>query len=201
MAITCDHGDPFLEWQRATALNRWVNIADRRVELVTFGGQDPEDRGLMVRNESGNKGQGMTSRGEGTINTAALRTLTHRLGDGTPRYAPAAHDATAGLPDRTPGEALARPSRTPVGPRAIILDCGTSRKPGYSHVLWISPAAESMLGSHLMDSFGLIMGRVVGVEAYLWEGTERLHVRAPGLGWEALLRDAQDALAGYLASA
>jgi len=53
----------------------------------------------------------------------------------------------------------------------------------------------------MMDNFGLIMGRVVGVEVYSWEGSERLHVRAPGLGWEDLLRDAQDALAGYLAAA
>lgn len=143
----------------------------------------------------------MVMRGDGTIDTAALRTLTSRLGEGTTRYAPAAQDANDGLPDRSPGEALRKPARMPVGPRAIILDCGTSRLPGYTHVLWISPSAEAMLGSHMMDSFGLIMGRVVGVEAYSWEDSERLHVRAPGLGWEGLLRDAQDALAGYLAAA
>ena len=155
----------------------------------------------MVENELGNKGYEMTSRGDGTIDTAALRTLTHRLGEGTARYAPATHGANRDLPGRNPGEALMRPARIPVGPRAIILDCGISRMHGYSHVLWISPSAEAMLGSHMMDSFGLIMGRVVGVEAYSWEGTERLHVRAPGIGWEDLLREAQDALAGYLAAA
>ncbi len=143
----------------------------------------------------------MVMRGDGTIDTAALRTLSHRLGEGSSRYAPAAHDATDGLPDRTPGEALSKSARVPVGPRAIILDCGTSRLPGYTHVMWISPSAEAMLGSYLMDNLGMIMGRVVGVEAYSWEGPERLHVRAPGLGWEDLLHEAQDSLAVFLASA
>ena len=141
----------------------------------------------------------MVMRGEGTIDTAALRTLTHRLGEGTSRYAPAAHDARDGLPDRNPGEALSKPARLAVGPRAVILDCGTSRAPGYTHVLLISPSAEAMGGSFMMENLGVIMGRVVGVEAYMWEGAELLHVRAPGLGWEDLLREAQDALAGYLA--
>ncbi|NYI40171.1 hypothetical protein [Demequina lutea] len=143
----------------------------------------------------------MVTRGEGTIDTAALHTLTHRLGEGASRYAPAAHDEIDGLPDRNPGEALGKCERIPVGPRAIILDCGTSRVPGFTHVLWISGSAEVMLGSNTMDNFGLIIGRVVGVEAYSWEDSERLNVRAPGLGWENLLRDAQDALAGYLAAA
>ncbi len=143
----------------------------------------------------------MVQRGDGTIDTAALHTLTRRLGEGTAEYSPAAHDVKAGLPDRSPGEALRSPARIPVGPRAIILDCGTSRVPGYTHVLWISGSAEALLGSHVMDRLGLIMGRVVGVEAYSWEDSERLHVRAPGLNWGDLLREAQDALAGYLAAA
>lgn len=160
----------------------------------------------MVRNESGIKGYGMATRGDGTIDTAALQSLSSRLSEGTSRYAPAARhgesaERTDGLPGRTPGEALTRLPRVPVGPRAIILDCGTSRTPGYTHVLWISGAAEAMLGSHMVDNLGLIIGHVVGVEAYSWEGPELLHVRAPGLEWEALLRDAQDALAGYLAAA
>jgi hypothetical protein len=148
----------------------------------------------------------MASRGDGTINTAALRTLSRRLSEGTSRYNPAARDTHGangadGLPDRTPGVALLRLPRVPVGPRSIILDCGTSRTPGYTHVLWISGSAVAMLGSHMVDSLGLIIGHVVGVEAYSWESAELLHVRAPGLEWDALLRDAQDALAGYLAAA
>jgi hypothetical protein len=143
----------------------------------------------------------MSTRGEGTIDTAALQTLTHRLRDGASHYAPPAAAAAEGLPGRSPGEALARTPRTPVGPRAVILDCGTSRAEGYTHVLLISPSAELMLGSQLVSSLGVIVGRVFGVEAYRWEGRELLHVRAPGLQWEGLLREAQDALADYLASA
>lgn len=86
-----------------------------------------------------------------------------------------------------------------VGPRAVIMDCGTSRRHGYTHVLWIAPDAELIVGSHVMDLLGLIVGRVVGVEAYSWEGDDRLHVRAPGLEWDALLREAHDALANHLA--
>lgn len=142
----------------------------------------------------------MTPRGEGSIDTAALRLLTSRLGDGTPHYSPRASGLHTHLPSRAPGEALARSPRVSVGPRAIIIDCGTSRQPGYTHVLWIAPDAELMLGSHVMDMLGLIVGRVVGVEAYAWEGSERLHVRAPGLGWEDLLREAHDVLANHLAS-
>ncbi|NTV40635.1 MAG: hypothetical protein HGA51_11865, partial [Demequinaceae bacterium] len=114
----------------------------------------------------------MAERGEGTINTAALRSLTHRLGEGTSRYSPAAHDARDGLPDRTPGEALNKPPKLAVGPRAVILDCGTSRAPGYTHVFLISPSAEAMIGSYMIDNLGVIIGRVVGVEAYSWEGAD-----------------------------
>lgn len=154
----------------------------------------------MVGGKSGEKGYGMAARGDGTIDTAALRSLTHRLGEGATSYEPAAQDTNDGLPDRTPGAALAQPARVPVGPGAIIVDCGTSRVAGYTHVFCISVSAEAMLGSHMMDSLGLMVGHVAGVESYAWEGAERLHVRAPGLGWEDLLREAQDALAVHLSS-
>ena len=51
-----------------------------------------------------------------------------------------------------------------------------------------------------MNQLGIILGRVVGVESYGWEGNELLHVRAPGLEWQDLLREAQNALAEYLTS-
>lgn len=143
----------------------------------------------------------MTTRGNGDIDTAALQTLTHRLRDGASHYAPRAKDEAEGLPDRAPGEALAQTPRVPVGPRAVILDCGTSRLPGYTHVLLIAGSAEILLGSHMVSQLGLIVGRVVGVESFRWEGNDLLHVSAPGLEWDGLLREAQDALADYLASA
>ncbi|WP_291379350.1 hypothetical protein [Demequina sp.] len=143
----------------------------------------------------------MSTRREGTIDTAALQTITHRLRDGASHYAPEAADDAEELPDRSPGEALARAPREPVGPRAVIVDCGTSRAEGYTHVLLVSPSAELLLGSHRVSHLGLVVGRVFGVEAYKWEGNELLHVRAPGLRWEDLLSEAQDALADYLAAA
>ena len=142
----------------------------------------------------------MTTRGMGNIDTAALQTLTHRLRDGASSYAPQAADDAEELPDRSPGEALARSPRTPVGPRAVLLDCGTSRVEGYTHVLLIAASAELLLGSHAVSQLGIVLGHVVGVESYRWEGNELLHVRAPGLAWEDLLREAQDALAEYLSS-
>lgn len=143
----------------------------------------------------------MASSREGTIDTAALQILSHGLDEGSRAYAPHRRGETNALPGRKPGEALSRPTRPSVGPRSVILDCGTSRRSGYTHVLWIAPDAEVMVGSHMIDRLGLIVGRVVGVEAYAWEGDDRLHVRAPGLAWDSLLRDAQDALADYLAAA
>lgn len=142
----------------------------------------------------------MTRRRDGDIDTAALQTITHRLRDGASRYAPVEKDHADELPDRTPGEALSREPRGLVGPRAVILDCGTSRVPGYTHVLLIAPSAELLLGSHVITQLGAVVGRVVGVEAYHWEGNDLLHVRAPGLEWDGLLREAQDALADYLAA-
>lgn len=141
----------------------------------------------------------MTYRSEATIDTTALQGLTARLAAGSRRYAPRVGMHDDGLPGREPGQALSEArTRSTVGPRALILDCGTSRLPGYTHVLWISPAAEAMVGSRLMDDLGVVMGRVVGVEAFAWEGLERLHLRAPGLAWDELLREAQDALGAYL---
>ncbi len=143
----------------------------------------------------------MTTRGMGDIDTAALQKLTRRLRDGASEYAPSEAGDAEELPDRTPGEALSGAPRVPVGPRAILLDCGTSRVQGYTHVLLIAPSTEAMLGSQVMNRLGVILGRVVGVESYGWEGNELLHVRAPGLEWQDLLREAQDALADYLAAA
>lgn len=156
-------------------------------------------RGVMEADTSGNKGRGMTSRGDGAIDPAALHHLTHRLGEGASPYAPAAHDPNEGLPGRTRGAALNDTPPMPVGPRAIILDCGTSRMPGFTHVFLIAHGADALLGSHTMDSLAPIVGRIAGVESLTWEGADRLHVHAPGLEWEDLLREAQDAVAEYLA--
>ena len=107
------------------------------------------------------------------------------------------------LPGRVPGESLEAETRegatTAPGPRSIILDCGTSRADGYTHVLWISPSAESVLGSDGFARLGEIVGRVYGVTNYEWEGLDRLHVSAAGLAWEDLLAESREALAVYMA--
>ncbi len=140
----------------------------------------------------------MVTGGERHIDPDALHKLTRRLGEGSSSYSPEAVDPNEGLPGRTPGAALNAAPPMPVGPRAIVLDCGTSRMPGYTHVFLIAHGAGALLGSHTMDSLGPIVGQLTGVESYVWEGADRLHVNAPGLEWEDLLRDAQDAVAEYL---
>ncbi len=142
----------------------------------------------------------MTSRSDGKIDPAALHNLKRRLGEGTSSYSPAEVDPNEGLPGRTPGAALNAVPPMPVGPRSIILDCGTSRMPGFTHVFLTAHGAGALLGSHTMDSLGPIVGQLPGVDSFEWEGEDRLHVHAPGLDWEDLLRDAQDAVAAYLAT-
>lgn len=107
------------------------------------------------------------------------------------------------LPERVPGASHdAEPGEAahePRGPRSIILDCGESRMAGYTHVLWIAPSAESVLGSDGFHRLGEIVGRVFGVTSYEWEGIDQLHVAAGDLPWASLLHEAREALAVYMA--
>ncbi len=110
----------------------------------------------------------------------------------------------ARLPGRVPGEALEslashQSEAMPPGPRSVILDCGASRIDGYTHVLWVAPTAEVTLGSAGYERLGEIVGRVLGVLGYQWEGIERLHVNAPGIAWEDLLAESRDALGVFMA--
>jgi len=102
------------------------------------------------------------------------------------------------LPGRMPGTNLADRPEHPVGAAAVIIDCGTARKDSYTHVLWVSPSAESILGSRGHELMGELIGRVVGVTGYAWEGTERLYVRAPEHEWHGVLSDARRAVSDYL---
>lgn len=91
------------------------------------------------------------------------------------------------LPGRHPGTHVSEefPRMSPAD--AVVLDCGISRMEPFTHVLWISAAAESILGSHGHERLGQVIGGLDGVEASTWEGDDRLHVRAPGVAWETLL--------------
>lgn len=87
----------------------------------------------------------------------------------------------------------------PPGPRSVILDCGTSRLDGYTHVLWIATSAESVLGSDGFARLGEIVGRVYGVTSYEWKGIDRLHVAAGDIAWADLLAESREALAVFMA--
>jgi hypothetical protein len=127
------------------------------------------------------------------------------LADQDPEFEPVLGEPmwASALPGRVPGESLeggTNEAGAPMlGPRGIILDCGTSRTDGYTHVLWISPSAESVLGSDGFARLGEIVGRVYGVTSYDWEGIDRLHVSAAGLAWEDLLAESREALAVFMA--
>ncbi|WP_084038910.1 hypothetical protein [Demequina sp. NBRC 110053] len=132
-----------------------------------------------------------------------LATLAKGLERDAGRFAPsstAAHRETGpSLPGRRRGAALASTPAAPAsGPASIVLECGTSRSGGFTHVLWISPSAESILGSHVAERLGEAIGGIDVVQAWTWEGLDRLHVRAPGADWDALL-DAARAAVGALA--
>ena len=107
------------------------------------------------------------------------------------------------LPGRVPGEAARREAQEgevqPAGPSSVILDCATSRLAGFTHVLWIAPTAESVLGSAGFERLGEIVGRVYGVTQFKWEGIDRLHVAAGDISWSDLLAESRDALAVFMA--
>lgn len=128
-----------------------------------------------------------------------LSALAGTLQPGARGFRPAnTAEGVGRLPGRNPGTNLADRPVNPVGASAILIECGTSRKPSYTHVLWVAPSAESILGSRGHELLGEIVGRVDGVTGYAWEGTDRLHVRAPDHEWSGILMDSRRAVAEYL---
>ena len=134
-----------------------------------------------------------------------LSRFAAELGEGG-SFEPARRDAkltAENLPGRVPGEAARLSNEESqqqlTGPSSVILDCATSRIAGYTHVLWIAPTAESVLGSSGFERLGEIVGRVYGVTSFEWEGIDRLHVAAGEISWSDLLAESRDALAVYMA--
>ena len=134
-----------------------------------------------------------------------LSRFAAELGEGG-SFEPAPRDpklTADSLPGRVPGEAArlgAEESQLrQAGPSSVILDCATSRLAGYTHVLWIAPTAEAVLGSAGFERLGEIVGRVYGVTSFKWEGIDRLHVAAGDIAWSDLLAESRDALAVYMA--
>ena len=104
-----------------------------------------------------------------------------------------------GLPGRQPGTHLAKAPSPTAGPAAVILDCGTSRHPDFTHVLLISPAASDVLGEHRASRLGEVINTIDGVNGFEWERGDHLHLRAPDFSHEDLLREARVIVAHMLA--
>lgn len=117
-------------------------------------------------------------------------------GSFTPRRGSAQY--THQLPDREPGTSLATRPELPRGAAAVLMECGISRKDGYTHVLWVSLGAEAMLGSHGFSRLDAAVAALPEVSAYAWEGMDRLHLRATGADWDELLDRARTAVAALV---
>lgn len=114
--------------------------------------------------------------------------------------ATAGEAVTRSLPGRHPGEALAARTQPVTGARALIVDCGTSRLDGATHVLWIAEDAPAVLGSRVYAELGQAIADRVGSSDYTWEGLDLLHLDAPDRTWEEVLRVARDAVASLTGS-
>ena len=137
----------------------------------------------------------MTIQGEAQAHSA-LEHLVERLGSSTESFTPSRADAVASpdLPGRQAGTNLAMTPPRVSGAEAVIMDCGTSRREGFTHVLWISGSAESILGSYGFSRLGEAIGSVPRVTAYDWEGLDRLHLRAGGMDWDELIAQTRAAI-------
>lgn len=133
----------------------------------------------------------------------ALEHVVHQLGGQAQEFTPSRRDLPPRgpeLPDRHPGENLPLHPASVTPSATVVMDCGTSRRSGYSHVLWISPSAEAILGSHGLDRLSAAIVKLPGVTAYEWEGLDLLHLRAAGSDWNTLLDGARDAVDTLLAA-
>ncbi|GIG53950.1 hypothetical protein [Demequina activiva] len=129
-----------------------------------------------------------------------LSTLAQGLERGADAFTPARdEDAPADLPGRRRGEHLAPAAAPSTVAAAVLIDCGTSRRDGFTHVLWVSPSVESVLGSAAAERIGEIVGSVDGITAYDWEGLDHLHVRAAGMDHTDVLRAARAAVEAHRA--
>lgn len=129
----------------------------------------------------------------------ALEHLADELRHDADSFTPDVESAPQDLPGRRRGAALAREDKPATGAAAVLLDIGTSRREGSTHVLWVAPSAESLMGSHLFERLGERIGAIDGVTSFEWEGLDHLHVRAPGRDHAELLDDARAIVAQLLA--
>ncbi|WP_430868183.1 hypothetical protein [Demequina aurantiaca] len=132
----------------------------------------------------------------------ALEDLAQQLGEHASEFTPAKQSAApsgSGLPGRHPGQSLSEHAKSAGAAASVVIDCGTSRRSGYSHVLWIAPSAPAVLGSDGLERLSDAVARMPGVSACEWEGSDRLHLRAAGSDWDDLLQGARAAVDEILA--
>ncbi|WP_297082159.1 hypothetical protein [uncultured Demequina sp.] len=149
----------------------------------------------------------MAHSGDARREGGVLATLAKGLQRGAGSFAPeqpstGVPNHGAGLPGRRRGEGLASVSHAASTPasagEAVVLDCGISRRDSFTHVLWISPSATSLLGPDVAEVLGDAIGAHRAVHSWGWQGGDRLHVRAPGMDWDALLTFARETVDGLV---
>ncbi|WP_061961448.1 hypothetical protein [Demequina flava] len=111
-----------------------------------------------------------------------LDQVARGLGDAED-FSPAVEVDDDSLPGRRNARGDVATPPTPIDDGGI-LDCGTSRRSGFTHVLWVDRGAAPEDLSHAVDMLPL----VARVE---WEGTELLHIEAPGASHADLLAEAR----------
>lgn len=103
------------------------------------------------------------------------------------------------LPGRQRGTNLAKAPSPTAGPAAVVLECGTSRRQDFTHVLLISSTAPEVLGEHQASRLGEVINTIDGVDGFEWESGTHLHLRAPDFSHESLLGAARVIVAQMLA--
>ncbi len=116
---------------------------------------------------------------DGDAGLEALARLANDLGEAE-SFEPAVADAPANLPER--GVAGVWPP-VPIDD-AGLLDCGTSRREGFTHVLWVDRGG-------VPGDLAERVATLPGVASVAWEGTELLHVEAHGATHADLLAEAR----------
>ncbi|WP_062077407.1 hypothetical protein [Demequina globuliformis] len=115
-------------------------------------------------------------------NPEVLGQVARGLGEGQ-EFAPDVRADDDGLPGRRRRGDTDTPPAPPIDD-AGVLDCGTSRRDGFTHVLWIDRGS-------VPESLAQALGNSALVARAEWEGTELLHLEAPGASHADLLTEAR----------